>query len=116
LVALAGCSNGSDVLDDLARSQSVDAVDRATCEKVMDAELHAPIVATTRAPYEEVREATATRLGDRAAEAPAPLDADTEVTLCAMDVSEVPSTPQVDHVVLAVEPGGSSWWADGDFG
>lgn len=99
-------------LDSLAESHQVDPQGRAACETWLNDADGIELTATATVTYGDLREATNSRFGADVT-APVPLESDTLVTLCALDTSEVLTRPQIDRAVLAVEPGGSTWWTDG---
>ena len=76
----------------------------------------ARLTATAQAPFKDVKSAMVTRLVQAKADEAVPdLSDDTEVTLCALDMSALAATPPIDRMVLATG-GESSWWADGALG
>lgn len=104
----------SDPLAEIESSDSVDATQQQICAKAKPGLLDGvKVTATTEAPFHEVKAAMVSRYGQAKADAAAgDIGDDVVVTLCAVDRSSQPTTPQVDSAVLAVA-NGSSWWASG---
>jgi len=88
---------------------------QAVCEQAMQ-EQSLPssvgLVGTGQSSFSAVEAAMVERYGESAASSVPALADDALVTLCALDTSKSPSTPQVDRVVLAISEG-STWWAAG---
>ena len=118
LATLAACGSATDPLADLESSTEVADSQRPVCEQAMQGQQLPPtvrLIAATEASFVSVKTAMATRYGDAEVASLPSLPDDQPVTLCALDTSQAPSTPQVNRAVLAISDG-SSWWASGALG